>query len=266
MSAHQKPTNTKRYNIRAVDRALAILKLFIHEDGEMSASEIGQHLDLHRSTTFRFLATLTSSGFIEQNPENGKYYLGVASLELGSAFLRHSNLRDAAMEFLEALRDDSGETVHLAIMEDHEVIYLEKLGGLHPIGLMSSRVGSRSPAYCTGLGKAWLANIPEDQAAEIFQSTERRKFTENTIVERHAFFEELSRIRSDGYAIDDQEHEMGVMCIAAPVFDHKGIVAAISAAGPSDRMLKKMEEDQLALMVKEAARLLSTRMGGSFCV
>jgi IclR family acetate operon transcriptional repressor len=262
MSTRSEQTNTKRYHIRAVDRALAILKLFIREEGEMSASEIGQRLHLHRSTTFRFLATLMSSGFIEQNPGNNKYYLGVASLELGSAFLRHSNLRDVAMEMLEALRDGTGETVHLAILDNYEVIYLEKLAGLHPIGHMSSRVGNRSPAYCTGLGKAILAYLSEDKVRDMFQIIEIRKFTENTIMERRAFFEELSRTRSDGFAVDVQEHELGVMCIAAPVFDHKGVIAAISTAGPSDRMLRKMEEDQIALMVKEAARSISARMGG----
>jgi IclR family KDG regulon transcriptional repressor len=227
----------------------------------MSATEISRRLDLHRSTTFRFLATLMSAGFIEQNPDNGKFSLGVVSLELGNAFLKHSNLRDTAVEILENLRDDTGETVHLAILEDHEVIYLEKLAGLHPIGLMSSRVGSRSPAYCTGLGKALLAYLPEDQLQDFFQNTEFKKHTEKTITRRQVFLGELARIREGGYAVDDEEHEMGVMCIAAPVFDHKGIVAAISAAGPSDRMGRKLREEHLEQQVKEAAGMISARIG-----
>jgi len=261
MTTHEEGTGSNRYHIRSVERALSILKLFIYDESELSATEISKGLDLHRSTTFRFLTTLMSAGFIEQNPDNGKYSLGVVSLELGSAFLNHSSLRETAVEILETLRDESGETVHLAILEEHEVIYLEKLAGLHPIGLMSSRVGSRSPAYCTGLGKALLAYLPEDQLQDFLQKTDLIKHTENTITKRQVFLDELARIRTFGYAVDDEEHEMGVMCIAAPVFDHKGIVAAISAAGPSDRMGRKLREEHLEQRVKEAAGLISTRIG-----
>ena len=236
MTIKKEETGSKRYHIRSVERAFSILKLFISGDSELSATEISEQLNLHRSTTFRFLTTIMSSGFIDQNPKNGRYHLDAASFELGNAFLKHSNLREKAMSILESLRDNSGETVHLAILAEYEVVYLEKLAGLHPIGLMSSRIGSRSPAYCTGLGKAILAYSPEDEIQKLFQSSEIKQYTENTITECPVFQDEVSRIRTNGYAADNQEHENGVMCIAAPVFDHTGVVAAISVAGPSERI------------------------------
>ena len=261
MTTKKEETDSNRYHIRSVERALSILNLFIYDESELSAAEISEQLNLHRSTIFRFLTTMMSSGFIEQNPKNDKYYLGVASFELGNAFLRHSNLHEKATAILESLRDDSGETVHFAFLVENEVVYLEKLAGLHPIGLMSSRVGSRSPAYCTGLGKAFLAYSPIDEIQELFQSVEITQYTENTITEYQEFLDELSRIRTNGYAVDNQEHEDGVMCIAAPVFDHAGVVAAISVAGPSKRIGRKMDEENLEMLVKKAAELISSSMG-----
>jgi DNA-binding IclR family transcriptional regulator len=261
MSTQKAATGSNRYRIRAVERALSILKLFIGRGGELSAMEISTQLELHRSTTFRFLATLMDSGFIEQNPRNGKYHLGVTSFELGNAFLMHTNLHQKAIPILESLRDGSGETIHLAVLEGDEVVYLEKLAGLHPIGLMSSRVGNRSPAYCTGLGKALLANLPSDEIQKVIQKTKLKQYTPKTITDKQLLLEELSRIKTSGYAVDHEEHEEGVMCVAAPVFDHSGVVASLSAAGPVERITQKVEQKQLELQVKEAAELISRKMG-----
>jgi IclR family KDG regulon transcriptional repressor len=263
MNSQNEDAGSTRYHIRAVERALSILKLFIANGSELSAAEISAHLNLHRSTTFRFLVTLMDSGFIEQNPQNHKYHLGIATFELGNAFLKQTNLHERAKSVLESLRDQSGETVHLAILEENEVVYLEKLAGLHPIGLMSSRVGSRSPAYCTGLGKALLAYSREEEIQQVIQNTKMTVFTENTITNRQELLDEFSRIRAQGYAVDQEEHEHGVMCVAAPVFDSTGVVAAISAAGPAARMDRKMKEENLELLVKEAAASISMRLGGS---
>ncbi|NIM94762.1 MAG: helix-turn-helix domain-containing protein [Anaerolineales bacterium] len=255
-------SNSDRYHIRSVERALSILELFVDGEREQSASTISKALNLHRSTTFRFLATLTSSGFIEHNAENGKYRLGVASLELGTAFLRHSDLRENATSILEKLRDDSGETVHLAILEGNEIVYLEKLVGLHPIGLMPSLVGGRSPAHCTGLGKALLAFLSDQQIEGLYQSTEIKHYTGNTITDYQELLAELHEIRSKGFAVDNQEHHSGVMCVAAPVFDQNGVIAAMSVAGPAERIQRKMADKSLDVLVKNSAAAISSRMGG----
>ena len=151
-----KMNKDEQLKVRTVDRALKILKLFIDCDTALSLTDISRKGQLNQSTVYRLLGTLVKDGFVEQSPQTGKYRLGVAALALGEAFLRQNDLCQRAHEALVQLRNSCGETVHLAVLEGSEVVYLDKLPGLHPIGLMSSRVGGRSPAHCTGVGKVSL--------------------------------------------------------------------------------------------------------------
>jgi IclR family KDG regulon transcriptional repressor len=249
-----------RYVTRSVERALTILHLFILGEAEISLSDISHRVGLHQSTVFRLLATLGAAGFTEQNPNTGRYRLGPAALSLGQAFLRHSDLRQLAEASLAILRDRSGETVHLAILDGTEVLYLEKLPGLHPIGLMSSRVGDRSPAHCTGLGKALLAFEPEAEVRQLARDG-LRSYTPRTITRISSLLPELATIREKGYAVDDEEHEVGVVCVAAPVFDSSQVVAAISASGPADRIRQEMDDLELTDQVLSAAVEISARLG-----
>ena len=219
ISGSSDPAAPDRYHVRSVERALSILKLFLTGEGELNLAEISARMQLPQSTAFRLLVTLRSSGLIEQSKNNGKYRLGTTSLALGGAFLRSSDLRQSAKDSLEALRDRCGETVHLAVLDKLEVIYLDKLAGLHPIGLMSSRVGDRSPAHCTGLGKALLAQLSDAEIRERYTNTPLRRYTPNTITHLGTLLKDLAEIRAQGYAIDDEEHEAGVACVAAPIFD-----------------------------------------------
>jgi IclR family acetate operon transcriptional repressor len=255
-----KTDNRYRYVTRSVERALNILHLFIVGEAEIGLSDISHRVGLHQSTVFRLLATLSAAGFAEQNPHTGRYRLGPSALSIGQAFLRHSDLRQLAEAPLANLRDRSGETVHLATLNGKDIIYLEKLPGLHPIGLMSSRVGERSPAHCTGLGKALLAHEPEDDVREIFAGG-LRSYTPRTITRMGAFLPELAKVRQAGFAVDDEEHEQGVMCVAAPVFDSHQVVAAISVAGPADRMREAIRYRDLTGEVLTAAEEISTRLG-----
>jgi IclR family acetate operon transcriptional repressor len=150
--------------------------------------------------------------------------------------------------------------VHLATLQGTQVIYLEKLPGLHPIGLMSSRVGDRSPAHCTGLGKALLAYVPEAELRQAYAGG-LKEFTPHTITRLPPLLAELERVRREGFAVDDEEHEQGVVCVAAPVFDTDRVVAAISASGPADRIRKEMRERGLTQAVLAAAAEISARLG-----
>jgi DNA-binding IclR family transcriptional regulator len=255
-----KTDNRYRYVTRSVERALSILHLFILGEAEISLSDISHQVGLHQSTVFRLLATLSAAGFVEQNANTGRYRLGPAALSIGQAFLRHSDLRQLAEAPLAQLRDRSGETVHLATLHGKDVIYLEKLPGLHPIGLMSSRVGERAPAHCTGLGKALLAHVPEEAVRQEFAAG-LRSYTPRTITRMNAFLPELSKVRQTGFAVDDEEHEQGVMCVAAPVFDSHRVVAAISVAGPSDRIREGIRSRDLTEQVLTAAQDISSRLG-----
>jgi IclR family acetate operon transcriptional repressor len=261
-AASAKDNGEERYHVRSVDRALSILRLFLVGEKEYSLSDISSRIHLPPSTAFRLLVTLKGSGLIEQNEQKGRYRLGTTSLALGGAFLRHSDLRQSAKSHLEALRDFSGETVHLAILNKNEVIYLDKLSGLHPIGLMSSRVGDRAPAHCTGLGKALLSQLAEDELRARFADVGLTRFTARTITDLQQLVADLAATRARGYAMDVEEHEPGVACVAAPIFDPGGIVAAVSVAGPRQRILDRITSGNLADRVRATAAEISARLGG----
>ena len=249
-----------RYVTRSVERALSILQLFALGEAEIGLSEISSRAGLHQSTVFRLLATLSAAGFTEQSPLTGRYRLGLSALTLGQAFLRHSDLRQIAEPALGVLRDRSGETVHLATLDGTQVVYLEKLPGLHPIGLMSSRVGDRAPAHCTGLGKALLAHQPEAVLRESYRSG-LTEFTPRTITRIGPLLAEMEKVRQAGFAVDDEEHEPGVVCIAASVSDSRRVVAAISVSGPSERIREKIRRSRLPEQVLAAANDISIHLG-----
>lgn len=255
--------SSERYHIRSVERALSILQLFMTTEDELSASEISRLLHLPQSTAFRLLVTLVASGFAEQNHENDKYRLGVSCLAVGSAFLTNSDLRQRAIPHLEQLRDKTGETVHLGVLDGFEVVYLDKLPGIHPIGLMSSKVGTHAPAHCTGLGKALLAFLPEAEIEGYIQQALLERYTANTITDPVELLLELSKIYESGYSIDNQEHENGVACIAAPIFDHRGLAGAISVAGPAERITAEAARNRLAQLVMQTASEISAQLGAT---
>jgi DNA-binding IclR family transcriptional regulator len=252
--------NNDQYSVRTVCRAISILQAFIDGPGEYSLTDISRKARLNQSTAYRLITTLMDGGFLEQSPGNGKYRLGVSALALGDAYLRHNDLFQRAHPKLIELRDRCGETVHLTVLEGKEVVYLDKLPGLHPIGLMSSRVGGRAPAYCTGVGKALLAFQTEKKIRSTYRSDTLIAFTPNTITSLDRLTEELAKIRVDGFALDREEHENGVACIAVPIFDQKGILAAISLSGPSDRIVK--DAPNLSQLAVGTAREISTLFGG----
>lgn len=238
-----------------------LLRTFLKHDEELSAAEMSKETGLDPSTVFRLLLTLEAQAFVQVNHTTLKYRPGVTLLELGSRFLKNSDIRSRAIAHLERLRDEFGETVHLTVLDGTEVVYLEKLAGLHPIGFMSSRVGDRNPAHCTGVGKALLAYLPDDELAARYPDGQLKRYTESTITDLKALRLELKRVRERGYATDQEEHEPGVKCVAVPTFDHKGIAGAISVSGPSNRVEHHLAKSDLIDRLKTAAAQISEEMG-----
>jgi DNA-binding IclR family transcriptional regulator len=186
----------------------------------------------------------------------------LASLELARSFLESNDLRKVALPEIEALRNEVKETVHLAILNEMEVVYLEKLPGLHAIGLMGSRVGGRAPAYCTGLGKVLLAFSPPSEVREYFQTHPLKIFTEKTITDLKSLERELEEIRRKGYALDRGEHETEVRCVAAPIFDISGrVVGALSISGPAGRFEPLEENTYLIEKACKTAANISQKLG-----
>ncbi len=255
--------NENRYNIRVLDRAFRILALL--SDGKPRLlQELSREIDLSTSTTFRQLATLVYYGYVQRDAQTNQYTLGLSCLELARAYYEGNDLRNVALPELETLRNTTKETVHLAILDQMEIVYIEKLQGLHAIGLMGSRVGGRAPAYCTGVGKVLLAHEAPRVIKHYFQRRKLQHFTDNTITSYAALVSELASIRSQGYALDHGEHEFKVCCVATPIFDMKGeAIAGLSISGPADRMEPIENNRDFIEKAKQTAKKISVKLGYS---
>lgn len=213
-----------------------------------------------KGTVHRLLNTLMRHDFVERNSHC--YRIGLRAFAVGSAFLAHLDLRARALPFLFELRNLTGETVQMAVLENSEVVYIERVLSQSPVAYMKSRVGAVLPAYCTGLGKALLAFAPPDLVQQYLETVPLVPQTSLTITDPQHLLEELAVIRRDGYAMDRGEREATVRGVAAPVFNHEGnAVAAVSVAGPAERMPLPLEGSALARQVLEKAREISTAIG-----
>lgn len=250
-----------RYNIRVLDRAFRILSLLT--DGKpRTLAEISESIDLNLSTTFRMLSTLSYHRYVRRNEMTNQYQLGLACLELAQGYTLSDNLGRVAKTELEALRDETKETVHLVILDHMQVVYIEKIPGLHAIGIMSSSVGRHAPAYCTGVGKVLLAYLKEDQVRSFYDKNGLLRYTSNTITDLDLLMQQLAQVRCQGYALDKGEHEDEVRCVAAPIFDMEGkTVAAISISGSALRMDPIEENYPLIDLAKETAFRISHEIG-----
>jgi IclR family KDG regulon transcriptional repressor len=251
------------YRIRAVVRAAEIMELLAAADGGATLNELAAGAKLPKASAFRMLRTLEEVGFAERVLNSERWRLGVRCLQLGQAYLEQVDLRREALPVMEQLRDELNETVHLAVLNDHlDVVYLEKLESTHAVGIMMSRVGRTAPAFCTGVGKALLAVHPGDPAGLLEARGVLKRYTPNTIHDTDALRAELALVRERGFALDFEEHEPGVRCVAAAFASPAGgPAAAISVSGPASRMPKAEVQGRLAQAVVASARDIGRRMG-----
>ncbi len=251
----------RQYVLQSTAKALELLRLFTTSGPELGLTELSRRLNLSPTSVLRLVVTLQAYGFLEQNPDNRKYRIGLTCLELGSLYLNRSDMRQHALPVLRALRDDCRETVHLARLAGTEVVYLEKLEGLLPIGLRGSTVGGRAPAHCTALGQAMLAQLPDETVRQLYAETSLVTRTPNTLATLTALLQDLAHTRERGSALDDEESDLGAMCVGVPLFDYTGhAVGAISCSGPVDRMRDAIADRGLAARVAAAARAISARL------
>lgn len=223
---------------------------------------LSEEIALNSSTTFRLLATLAHHNYVERDKLSGEYKLGLTCLELARAYHASNDIRRSSLPELERLRDVTTETVHLGILDKMEVVYLEKLHGLHAVGLMSSRVGGRSPAYCTGLGKVLLAYADLELVRDYFGQVGLHDYTDTTVQTVDELMDHLEQVCNQGYALDLGEHEAEVNCVAAPIFDiNSQVVAAISTSGPAGRLNPLETKQELIDQTREAARIVSAKLG-----
>ena len=250
----------RRYTVDAAAKALDLLSAFSFREPRLSLADLAARTGIPRATAFRLLTTLEQAGFVAK--AGGEYQLGIKCFVLGNIVAAGLDLREKAHPHLVALRDETGETVHLAILDHWQVLYLERVHSPHPVGFMRSRIGAIVPSYCTGLGKTLLAFKPEEDVARWARGEHFKAMTARTITSPRRLLKELRAIRERGYGLDEQEHEIGVRCIAAPIVNHAGVVvAAVSVAGPAERMPRTLAVSDMARAVLAAARAISAELG-----
>ena len=250
----------ERYRIHVIDRAAQILDCFGFDHQELSVSEIGAKTGLHRSTAHRILMALEYNDLIKQNPSTGKYHLGIKLFKLGHQAVSQLNLREICRPFLSRLMNDTKETIHLAVLDDDQVLYLDKVEGPHALR-MPSRVGRYIPTYCTSLGKAMLSCLDDQEVKSILRRQTLKPHTENTVKNIHQLLADLGSVRKRGYAVDNEEIEIGLRCVGAPLRDYTGgMVGAISVAAPSARLSEK-NTPVIGRMVIAIAAGISEKLG-----
>ncbi|HZG73457.1 MAG TPA: IclR family transcriptional regulator [Chondromyces sp.] len=247
--------------IQSVERAADILELFLTSSSlELSVKEISQELGLSKSTIHGLIKTLEHKGYLQQDPRDLKYRLGMKLFELGNKVGNNLEIGKVARPIIEKLVEELKETVHMVILQRDEVIYIEKVEGPHALRIYSE-VGKRAPIHCTGVGKAILAFQNEDEIERMLSKTNLEAFTEKTLTNKEEIKEQLKVIRERGYSIDDEEIELGLKCIAAPIFNHQGkVVASVSCAAPAMRLDEKRLSEVIE-GIKRAADEISHHMG-----
>ena len=252
--------NNEANHVKSVGRAASLLITLAQEGRELSLTELSSKVNTPVSTVHRLLNTLMIYHLIEQNQQNGKYRLGLVALRLGTAVLQQLDLRQEALPFMQELAEISGETVNLCVLDGHEVVYIEKVEGSSSLR-MFARIGHRAPVYCTGAGKVLLCELSLDEVRSILRKQGMEPLTPNTITTFKEFLQALEFARMHGYAVDEEECEIGASCLAAPVRDHRGkIVASLSVSGASVRLGPERRSELVSQLLR-ISRELSERLG-----
>jgi len=255
-----KPNNL----VQTIERVSSMLDILAQSAQGISIRELSSAIGLPKGTTHRLLSSLSYFSYVRQDPKTRNYFLGLKFVEFGQILLSQLDLRKEAEPFLRDLAERTNETIHLVILDRNEIVYIDKVEtDQNPSGLkMASRIGLRNPAHSSAVGKMILAHFSEEELQSFFKEKSLVRRTENTITDPIQLREHLKTVRKQGYAVDDEENEKGIRCVAAPVYNETGkTVAAISITGPAFRVTKKIIQEILKKEVMETASKISERLG-----
>jgi len=248
----------KYFFIRSFAKGMNVLEL-LSDNETLTVTQVAKLMNINRAGSHRFLSTLKELGYADKD-DSSRYFLTSKVVELGMKVLDRFEIRKIARPFLQELSAKFNETTNLGYFNGEEVLTIDKIDSTE-ILRMDAGIGGGEPAYCTSLGKAILAFLPDMQLKEYLHAIELIPFTPNTLVSKDKLKKELMQIKENGYSIDDEELSIGLRCVGAPLFNHSGqALYAISLSGPSIRMgSKRIEEMQRAL--KKVCQNLSGKMG-----
>jgi IclR family transcriptional regulator, KDG regulon repressor len=242
----------------SVSNAARVLKAFTPNEREWGVTDLARRLSIAKSTAHRLLATLTDEGLLEQDPGTGRYRLGLVVFDMAAA-AQSVDLHEAVLTPMTELRNRTGETVQVAVLDGREVVYVERLDSPNTLRLFIE-IGRRNAAHSTGCGKALLAFLSPDQLERVLRGWKMEAKTRHTITDATALRDDLAEARRRGYAVNRRESEVGIISVAAPIRDISGrTVAAVSVAGPAERL--EPHELKLAQATIECAALTSRRLG-----
>jgi IclR family KDG regulon transcriptional repressor len=243
----------------------SVLKVFnilqaLGEQKEIGVSELSQRLMMSKATTYRFLQTMKSLGYITQEGEADKYGLTLKLFELGAKSLEYVDLISIANKEMAVISDQTLEALHLGTLDENAIIYVHKIDSKYNL-CMQSRIGRRNPLYSTAIGKVLLAERDESFVRNVLKDVEFIQHTENTIKNVDELLAELAQVRQDHYAQDNEEQEPGIRCVAAPVYDRFGsVIAGLSISLPTIRFT---DEDlpRYVRLLHDACRKISSQLG-----
>lgn len=248
--------------IQSVYRALQLFEVFrTANKEEFGITELSNALGLHKNNVFRLLATLSSCGYVEQNPLTENYRLGIGIFNLGQKFIHKLGILKLARPFMQKVTSEVNESAYIGILREGNAIYLGVSETSLPVRV-ASRVGKDIPAHATAIGKIHLAYASDEEISKIFPDNKLKKYTETTITSLVELKRQLKDVTINDYALDDEELEMGVRCIAVPIKDYLGVpVAALSVAGPANRMSDERLHKEILPVVQKFSREISKRLG-----
>jgi IclR family acetate operon transcriptional repressor len=234
---------------QSLTRALTLLERLSESDSGMHLTDLSYQLGMPAATVHRLLSTFEELDFVEQDPDEGSWFIGLKAFTVGNAFLKRRDFVASARPYMHALVEECGETVNLGVIDDGQVVFI-------------SQVGSRSPIHASGVGKAMLANMPQQRVTRILQQRGLARYTDRTIDNPAMLRDELEQVRQQGYALDDEEHAVGLRCVAAPIFDENGqALAAISLSGPKARIVDS-RLGEMGNAVRQTAAEITRELGG----
>lgn len=243
--------------LQTVDRALQLLEILAEHPRGMQPKEMEEYLELNKVTVHRLLATLENRGFIER--AGNSYVIGLKVVELSSMKLSNVELKTEASPYLRELVNKLGLPVQMAILEGTQAVFIDKIESIHSFR-MYSQIGKRIPVYACGVGKILLMQKMDEEIRDAMNGVEFKQFTSKTLTDVEQVIEAIKEVKKKGYAVDDEEHEEGIYCVAAPIYDYMGkVIAAISVADTKKQFIKSTNK-QINL-IKQTAIQISKRLG-----
>ena len=250
------PETQTKSSIQVIDRMMHLIDSLVRHPSPANLKQLALETGLHPSTAHRILAVMVENRLVDRI-EPGTYRLGIHLLELGNLVRMRLNVRQEALPFMQALHDDIRETVNLSVRQGDEVVYVERVSSSGQMMRVVQAVGTRAPLHATSVGKVFLADDGPEAAQSYAQRVGLPRLTEHTLADPILLGTELDKVRGAGYAIDREEAEKGVSCIAAGIRDDEGhLVAGLSVSAPSDRL-----DEAWAFKIRNAAEHVSRAMG-----